>query len=87
MRTLLALCLLGLTAGPGETTLPTNEGTERATLPQQGPSGETTLPADEGTERATLPQQGCCSWHGGVCGCRYGRVVCCDGTLSPSCHC
>jgi hypothetical protein len=32
-------------------------------------------------------QQGCCSWHGGVCGCQGGRVVCCDGRYSPSCGC
>lgn len=32
-------------------------------------------------------RSGCCSWHGGVCGCRNGRVVCCDGTLSPTCRC
>ena len=34
-------------------------------------------------------RQGCCSWHGGECGCNYatGRVICCDGTLSPSCYC
>lgn len=32
-------------------------------------------------------QSGCCSWHGGVCGCQYGRVVCCDGSYSPSCGC
>lgn len=31
--------------------------------------------------------QGCCSHHGGVSGCQYGRVVCNDGTLSPSCRC
>lgn len=31
--------------------------------------------------------QGCCSWHGGQCGCASGRVVCCDGNLSPSCGC
>jgi hypothetical protein len=32
-------------------------------------------------------RSGCCSWHGGVCGCDHstGRVICCDGTLSPSC--
>jgi hypothetical protein len=30
---------------------------------------------------------GCCSYHGGVAGCRGGRVVCADGTLSPSCRC
>ena len=34
------------------------------------------LPADDVEAR-----QGCCSWHGGVCGCR-----CCDGTpLSAKC--
>lgn len=33
-------------------------------------------------------QRGCCSWHGGVSGrCYQGRVVCNDGTLSPSCRC
>ena len=34
-------------------------------------------------------QRGCCSWHGGVCGCDSlsGRVICCDGTLSPTCTC
>lgn len=32
-------------------------------------------------------RRGCCSWHGGVCGCENGRVVCCDGTYSPSCRC
>jgi hypothetical protein len=31
--------------------------------------------------------RGCCSWHGGVCGCINGRVLCCDGTLSPTCRC
>lgn len=34
-----------------------------------------------------LERSGCCSWHGGVCGCSSGRVVCCDGKLSPSCGC
>lgn len=31
--------------------------------------------------------RGCCSWHGGVAGCSGGRVVCRDGTTSPSCRC
>ena len=35
-----------------------------------------------------IPQQrGCCSWHKGVCDCKDGRTVCCDGTYSPSCGC
>jgi hypothetical protein len=31
--------------------------------------------------------QGCCSHHSGVCGCSGSRLLCCDGTLSPSCQC
>ncbi len=32
--------------------------------------------------------RGCCSHHGGECGCnKYGRTICCDNTLSPSCRC
>jgi hypothetical protein len=31
--------------------------------------------------------QGCCSHHKGVCGCGGYRLLCCDGTLSPSCEC
>ncbi len=35
-----------------------------------------------------LAQRGCCSHHGGVAGCNeYGRTICNDGTLSPSCTC
>jgi len=34
-----------------------------------------------------VAQRGCCSWHGGVCGCQGGRIVCCDGGFSPSCGC
>lgn len=34
-------------------------------------------------------RRGCCSHHGGVCGCQESsdRIICCDGTLSPSCRC
>ncbi len=32
--------------------------------------------------------RGCCSRHGGVCGCTtYGKNLCCDGSVSPSCTC
>lgn len=34
-----------------------------------------------------IARSGCCSWHGGVCDCVWGRVVCCDGTFSPTCTC
>ena len=34
-------------------------------------------------------RRGCCSWHGGVarCDAQVGRLVCRDGTFSPSCLC
>lgn len=34
-----------------------------------------------------LAKSGCCSWHNGVCGCQNGRLVCCDGSYSPTCRC
>lgn len=42
--------------------------------------------ANNGTPKL-LAGRGCCSHHKGQCGCEGGRVVCCDGTLSPSCRC
>ena len=38
---------------------------------------------------AEIARSGCCSHHGGVCGCDSStdRIICCDGTLSPSCKC
>jgi hypothetical protein len=29
----------------------------------------------------------CCKDHKGVCGCRAGKIICCDGTASPNCTC
>ena len=39
--------------------------------------------------RPTFGQRGCCSWHGGIAGCdrNVGRIVCNDGTYSPTCGC
>lgn len=39
------------------------------------------------TQKGFLTSRGCCSWHGGVAGCSGGRVICRDGTTSPSCRC
>src|SRR5258708_33650241 len=35
----------------------------------------------------TFAAQGCCSTHGGVAGCAGPRLLCKDGTLSPTCSC
>ncbi|MHB1214901.1 MAG: hypothetical protein ACYCY9_07945 [Thiobacillus sp.] len=36
-----------------------------------------------------LAQLNCCKDHKGLCGCRAGKIVCCDGTIStePGCTC
>jgi hypothetical protein len=36
-----------------------------------------------------LAQLSCCKGHKGVCGCRAGKIVCCDNTAStePGCTC
>lgn len=38
---------------------------------------------------AQLAQLDCCKGHKGICGCRAGKIVCCDGTVStdPNCTC
>ena len=62
----------GATEGDSVTIVSTNTDYERFN----------TVTVDRGE-----PRRGCCSWHGGVCGCKNGRALCCDGTLSPTCGC
>lgn len=45
-----------------------------------------------GEKRLNLSQTSpadCCKDHKGVCGCRAGKIICCDGTAStqPGCTC
>ncbi len=51
-----------------------------------------TLPAEACLAKAKgnrLAQIDCCKGHKGLCGCRAGKIVCCDGTASnePGCTC
>ena len=41
------------------------------------------------TKGTHVAQLNCCSAHKGLCGCRAGKIVCCDGTVStePGCTC
>ncbi|MGH9650925.1 MAG: hypothetical protein ACRD3I_10700 [Terriglobales bacterium] len=32
-------------------------------------------------------QEACCKGQKGVCGCRAGKIVCCDGKFSEGCTC
>jgi hypothetical protein len=36
---------------------------------------------------AQVSQTDCCKGHQGVCGCRAGKIVCCDNTKSETCTC
>ena len=60
------------------------ENTESILAP---PSGQYELCKVTSSEKNELGRRGCCSWHGGVCGCSDSRVVCCDGSYSPTCTC
>lgn len=60
------------------------------------PAAPQTITADQcgpTTQADDLPgiieaARGCCSHHGGMSGqCSNGRVVCKDGSISPSCKC
>jgi hypothetical protein len=36
---------------------------------------------------AETSQADCCKGHKGICGCRAGKIICCDGTASSACTC
>ena len=38
-------------------------------------------------DTAQVSQADCCKGHKGVCGCRAGKIVCCDNTASLTCTC
>jgi hypothetical protein len=42
-----------------------------------------------GMNFAQIAQTDCCKAHKGICGCRAGKIVCCDNTVStqPGCTC
>lgn len=44
--------------------------------------------AQSGAAADRLAQQpACCKANKGVCGCRAGKIVCCDKTFSDTCTC
>lgn len=44
-------------------------------------------PTSGSSDRTEVAGGDCCTGHQGVCGCRAGKIVCCDGTTSPNCTC
>jgi len=57
-----------------------------AAAQQQSISPEACLANAKGMH---LAQIDCCKGHKGICGCRAGKLVCCDNTIStePGCTC
>lgn len=64
-----------------------------ATLPgasQHPPAVPQVCPAPaSGFNLAQIAQTECCKGKKGICGCRAGKIVCCDGSASthPGCTC
>lgn len=65
-----------------------------AGLPVAGPAQMDATPAAnacrvkaDGIKLAQTSQAECCKGHKGVCGCRAGKIVCCDGTASTVAGC
>lgn len=44
-------------------------------------------PSGQRIDTAQVSQSDCCKGHKGVCGCRAGKIVCCDNSTSPTCTC
>jgi hypothetical protein len=59
-----------------------------AGMQQKAISSEACLENAKGMHLAQI-QTACCKDHKGICGCRAGKIVCCDNTTSkePGCTC
>lgn len=87
MRLASLLAAFAFTAGLGAPALADPSPAAAALATQaQAAASEACLARAKG---ARLAQIDCCKAHKGVCGCRAGKIVCCDGTASnePGCTC
>ena len=78
-----SLLLLPAAADSGTPINQPAAGQQEAVTPQA-------CPADvKGAILAQVTSTECCKGHKGLCGCRAGKLVCCDGTVSkePGCTC
>lgn len=58
---------------------------EKMLAPQVQSCDEAVQTGAAGDRLAQQPE--CCKGQKGVCGCRAGRIVCCDGKFSENCTC
>jgi hypothetical protein len=71
-------------SGVGETV-----GNRRVEMAQPDAAAACTaaVTSTSGVAGETVAQQACCKANKGVCGCRAGKIVCCDKTFSDTCTC
>jgi hypothetical protein len=81
------LALTGLLATPALATSP--DAAAQAALPPALPVSACRAMGADRIELAQSTPLDCCKGHKGICGCRAGKIVCCDGTVSkdPNCTC
>jgi hypothetical protein len=86
IRTLLALlafapaCFM-LPAAADSTVNPTPTATQQTSI-----SPEACIANAKGMQLAQI-QTACCKAHKGICGCRAGKIVCCDNSTSKESGC
>ena len=88
IRSLLALLAFTLTSFMLPAVADTSVADTPAAAQQTSISPEACIANAKGMHLAQI-QTACCKAHKGICGCRAGKIVCCDNTTSkePGCTC
>ena len=89
MKTLTTLLLLAALAMSGAASAAQIDAGSGAAAPTTAIPALAACPAPTAprVDTAQISQSDCCKGHKGVCGCRAGKIVCCDGSVSPNCTC
>lgn len=67
--------------------LPLSAGADDRTRVEAAATPTAPLACPTDGKRLAEGTTACCGGHKGVCGCRAGKIVCCDNTKSASCTC
>ena len=88
IRSLLALLAFALTSFMLPAAADSTAGATPAAAQQKPISAEACVAQAKGLHLAQI-QTACCKAHKGICGCRAGKIVCCDNSTSndPGCTC
>jgi hypothetical protein len=79
----IAMCLSWITPLGASDMAPPNDPAVRASAP----TASVLPPCPTPDRLSQVSQADCCKGHKGVCGCRAGKIVCCDNTVSANCTC